>query len=654
MKTKQIEPENSTKKLKKIESPQDYFPDTIFKKTIIDAYIFDIIKNHHTGITAEDLTTLILEILLNEYKNILPIGNHFVRNRLTKLTRKRLLFRQKSINYNTNPPYLYFLEEPPLIEDFCQDCNHCIINETIREYEKFDKPQHIRYCLLFRKQVPRKHSCPHFEENQDYHKLFSSFAYEGHSRYNKIFCPHCKSINSLKIPRYDPAVKCERVSICNVCRSQIRRTKNGMYVLVKRRTFHDAHIEIDDDGYWYVPTRKLFKYIEMDQYLDCRDVFNVVENKNGMQIATVYKKPNIIGWLTKDYYPICLNCVEEEEKLIFDTILQGTKHAYECFRCKGTIQSKKLPKEYVRPTSCTKCFSDTIVQFNFYGGDFTDEGFITFMAFKQSNKRIVEEKPDNKLQKAMQECPEERKIALANQMVIAQATSYINSFKDDPLPKKRLHNKILKQLEKYKTECEATDLSIRQLQSREGNIHKATWKHDAEFLTKSDHSGRGRNRYSRSVITTKARGFTPFHCVLNHFYYLLVERTRSLFRQAQFNVFHEGIIHYRKDKKDGLLYDFVDLFRPIIRKLLIDWCYGLDLSFYTHEMLDENGRIIYHISDDNLNVIILNDKFRDWMKKNFSYATKKIPLSFIIFNEITKLKNFFLVENYILEPIWHL
>ena len=76
------------------------------QKSITDSYIFDIlIENPSVGLSAIEIYKI---IAIND-SNIKPSA---VGNRLVKLWRKKLLFRQKAPKYKTNPPYLYYLNEP--------------------------------------------------------------------------------------------------------------------------------------------------------------------------------------------------------------------------------------------------------------------------------------------------------------------------------------------------------------------------------------------------------------------------------------------------------------------------------------------------------------------------------------------------------------
>ena len=621
----------------------------IFKYAIIDSFIFDIVKFHPTGIAASLIIKIVMKLLEEKKPEILPIGSFFIRNRLTVLTRKGLLFRCKSLEYNTNPPYLYFLEEPPFIEDYCEDCKNCIIDETIRDYENFKKPQHVRYCLLHERLVPRKHSCPSFEQSEDCHFFFANFEYEGHKRYNKIKCPYCKKSHTIKIPYWDAEAREERFTICFSCRCEVRRTRNGMFICMKRRSFPEEDIKIDESGFLYAVTSPLVKYIEMNSDLDCKDVFNVLKNKNGLQIATVYKKPKTIGFLADDEHPVCPNCATNEEKIQFPPILHGIKKSLKCSRCPGSIKSIELPKGYVRPKTRMRCHLDAIMQFEITGGDFTDEGYDNYLRLSAKGIKTFHIKHNVTLKKAIEDTsPEsqERKRQLARQMIQAQAQSYVNTIVNHPMPKKRDQNKILKQLYKYMNELDDESISIAEIQSREGNIHKVTWMHDAEFLHESDHKGRGKGRYIRSTSKKKAsRARTPFHCILNEFYYKLASEVRRELSNRGFRKFGmgSGLLHFSKD--EGLLYDFIDQFRPIIRDFVIKWASWRDLTPLVQKATDDNGRQYYHISADNEYLALFESKFQEMLNRQFHYHSRELSFQFIIQEEAEKFRDFFLNNN---------
>ncbi|NHI94486.1 MAG: hypothetical protein EAX96_18490 [Candidatus Lokiarchaeota archaeon] len=100
-----------------------------------------------------------------------------------------------------------------------------------------------------------------------------------------------------------------------------------------------------------------------------------------------------------------------------------------------------------------------------------------------------------------------------------------------------------------------------------------------------------------------------------------------------------SFLHFGKD--GGILYDFIDEFRPIIRKTVIKWAEIFDSSKYVEEGEDNNGRTYYYISDPE-SLIILFENFKEVMTEEFPYQDTILPLRMIMEKEALNLSEFFL------------
>ena len=240
------------------------------------------------------------------------------------------------------------------MEDFCKDCGHCIIVAN----ERNDIREPIHYCLKHNIHVKRLSSCPDVKEKDNISFIFHSFEVVNTRNGQQVKCPNCKKGGTLKIPGWDLSREIEFASICSNCDSQVRRIHGARYLLIKRGVFPKESLDIDDDGYYYTEIRPLIKHVTMKQYLDRKDVFNITTNKNNVQIATVYKQPNVIGYILPSKEVTCLNCISSEDMHDAVTVLQTTKKEPACNFCGNVIKPIDLPDNSDPPTSLGTMFFD--------------------------------------------------------------------------------------------------------------------------------------------------------------------------------------------------------------------------------------------------------------------------------------------------------
>ena len=116
-----------------------------------------------------------------------------------------------------------------------------------------------------------------------------------------------------------------------------------------------------------------------------------------------------------------------------------------------------------------------------------------------------------------------------------------------------------------------SDIETKNIMAYEGNTKRLFWEY-LRFLSSKYKVPYLTARVVSRYIGPKFKGATrsPFHATLNFLYYLLTQKARTLLKKAGFAYSDAGpgILHrrdgYYLSKDDGFLFDFIDMFRPIL------------------------------------------------------------------------------------------
>jgi len=149
--------------------------------------------------------------------------------------------------------------------------------------------------------------------------------------------------------------------------------------------------------------------------------------------------------------------------------------------------------------------------------------------------------------------------------------------------------------------------------------------------------GRRNNRYISSWLKPKARALTKYDAILNGFYWRLYRYCQKELKRAGFPARISGGFH-----DEGFIFDFMDLFRFVIRKLCdesllygVEKYLGIKIGSYKGKL----KRTIYFIKEESEKTLTSN--FFAFLKEKFQHGERKMKLEHIIKDEAIKFRNFF-------------